>query len=37
MLGVEVGVVFPHSPADAGELIREGDGGLVVPDALLEL
>ena len=37
MLGVEVRVVFPDSPADAGELVGECDGGFVVPDTLLEL
>ena len=37
MLGVEVRVVLPHSPADTGELVGEGDGGLVVSDTLLEL
>ncbi len=37
VLGVEVGVVLPHGPADTGELVGERDGGFVVTDALLEL
>ena len=36
MIGVEVGVVFPHGP-DASELVGKRDGGFVVPDALFEL
>ncbi len=37
VLGVEVGIVLPHGPADTGELVGEGDGGLVVTDPLFEL
>ncbi len=36
MIEAEICVVLPHGPADTGELISHGDGGLVVTDALLE-
>ena len=37
MIGVEVGVVYPHGPADASELVGKRDGGFVVSDTLFEL
>ncbi len=36
MIEAEIWVLLPHGPADTGELIGHGDGGLVVTDALLE-
>ena len=34
--GLEVAVVLPDGPGDAGELVGEGDGGLVVAELALE-
>ena len=34
--GLEVAVVYPDSPGDAGELVGEGGGGLVVADLVFE-
>ena len=34
--GLEAAVVFPDSPSDASELVRDGGGGLVVSDFTFE-
>lgn len=36
LVGVEISFVLPYRPADASELVGKGDGGFVMPDAVLE-